>query len=102
VNELFTSRTAEKAIANMTGYWSVYLTFFGEQMNWLRFTVTDVRDGTVIWRNGRAMKEETESGEGSGHESPAAAAEWTGFGKWIGSGRNTAKGGTGRTGIDDW
>jgi len=43
----------ESAIRLIEGYWNVYLAFFGEQMVWLHFQITDVRDGRVIWHNGR-------------------------------------------------
>lgn len=43
----------ERAIAEITGYWSIYLGFFGDQMVWLDFLVTDLRSGEIVWRNGR-------------------------------------------------
>lgn len=50
------------AVATIGGYWNVYLAFFGDQMVWLDFTVTDVRDGKLMWRNGRTVVEEKNGG----------------------------------------
>jgi hypothetical protein len=43
----------EKAVRVISGYWNVYLGFFGDQLVWLHFQVTDTRTGRVVWRNGR-------------------------------------------------
>lgn len=49
-------RTAElaKAVRVISGYWNVYLAFFGDQLVWLHFQVTDIHTGRVVWHNGRA------------------------------------------------
>jgi hypothetical protein len=66
--ELFKSGNRDRAIANATGYWCVYLAFFGEQLIWLDWLVTDIRDGRIIWRNGR----HTQEGKGNGKQGIAA------------------------------
>lgn len=45
----------ERAVTLISGYWNVYLAFFGDQMIWLTFLVTDTRTGLIIWRNGRRL-----------------------------------------------
>lgn len=61
--ELGRRRNADRAIADVSGYWNVYLAFFGEQQIWLDWLVTDLRDGRVIWRNGRQLTEGASDGE---------------------------------------
>jgi len=51
--ELGRASTLERAVERITGYWNVYLGFFGDQQIWLYFQVIDLRDGRVCWRNGR-------------------------------------------------
>jgi len=43
----------EKAVRVISGYWNVYLGFFGDQLVWLHFQITDTRTGRVVWHNGR-------------------------------------------------
>lgn len=43
----------ETAVRMISGYWNVYLGFFGDQLVWLHFQVTDMRTGRVVWHNGR-------------------------------------------------
>lgn len=50
------SHDPDKAIRLISGYWNVYLAFYGDQMVWLYFQVIDTRDGTVVWRNGRHLR----------------------------------------------
>lgn len=64
--ELGRRGTADRAIAIASGYWNVYLGFFGDQMLWLHFSVVDLRDGRLVWRNGRQVKEETAHGKTTG------------------------------------
>lgn len=54
---LFTSRSRDRAIAIAGGHWSLYVTFYGEMVNWHDVIVVDTRDGVIIWRNGHLMKE---------------------------------------------
>lgn len=58
-------KRAEKAIAEIGGYWNVYIGFFGDQQMWLDFLVTDLRSGRIVWRNGRPMT----GGDSDGTES---------------------------------
>lgn len=44
----------ETAVRVISGYWNIYLGFFGDQLVWLHFQVVDVRTGLVVWHNGRA------------------------------------------------
>jgi hypothetical protein len=60
--ELGARRSLDKAVAEISGYWNVYLGFFGDQVPWLDFTVVDIRDGQVMWRNGRPPTEERQHG----------------------------------------
>ena len=60
--ELGTRRTLDKAVTEISGYWNVYLGFFGDQLLWLEFLVIDRRDGQIMWRNGRQLAEETAHG----------------------------------------
>lgn len=60
--ELHQARTIDKAMLIAAGYYSLFLTFFGEQGPWLNFSVIDIRDGQVLWRNGRQLGEEKNSG----------------------------------------
>jgi hypothetical protein len=55
-------RDLDRVIRVADGYWTVYLTFFGDQLVWLEWIVTDVRDGRIMWRNGRRITEETTDG----------------------------------------
>lgn len=50
------ARKLDRILPVAEGYWTVYLNFWGDQMVWVLFTITDVRDGTVVWRNGRLME----------------------------------------------
>lgn len=48
-------RTAnlDRAVKVISGYWAVYLGFFGDQLVWLAFQITNTETGRVEWRNGR-------------------------------------------------
>lgn len=48
-----TGRNLDRLIARADGYWNVFLGFFGDQVIWLSFDIIDVRDGRLVWRNGR-------------------------------------------------
>ena len=61
-------KRAEKAIAEIGGYWNVYVGFFGDQQMWLDFLVTDLRSGRIVWRNGRSMT--GGDSDGTGNEIP--------------------------------
>lgn len=63
--ELGRKQQLDKAVKAIEGYWNVYLAFFGEQVPWLDFLVVDVRDGRIVWRNGRPT---TEGGKPGGFE----------------------------------
>lgn len=56
--ELGTSKSLTKLEINGMGYWSLFLAFFGEMFPFLQFTIVDMRDGTVMWRNGRRENKE--------------------------------------------
>jgi hypothetical protein len=60
--ELGRFRKIERALTDARGYWNVYLAFFGEQQIWLDWYVTDLRDGRIIWRNGRHLTEGASNG----------------------------------------
>jgi hypothetical protein len=60
--ELGTRKRLDVAIALVEGYWAVYLAFFGGQQIWLDWLVTDQRDGRIMWRNGRQLHKEDDSG----------------------------------------
>ena len=64
-------RRLDRAVKLVTGYWSVYLAFYGDQLVWLHFLITDLRDGRVVWRNGQLLttKEGIIDGTNEGHES---------------------------------
>lgn len=59
---LGTSRSLDRIITAGQGYWNVYLAFFGDQQVWLIWLVTDVRDGRIMWRDGRRTTEEETRG----------------------------------------
>lgn len=54
LRELATARDADRLIAVAKGYMNVIGAFYGDQQLILHFDVVDVRDGRVIWRDGRA------------------------------------------------
>ena len=58
--EVGRSATLDKAIRRIEGYWNVYLGFYGDQIVWMQFQVVDLRDGRVVWRNGRQLLKEDE------------------------------------------
>lgn len=58
-----TGKTLEAVEVAAQAYWNVWLGFFGDQLQWLVFTIVDTRDGAVWWRNDRRTKG-AESGEG--------------------------------------
>lgn len=58
------ARTIERAEAVIGGYWNVYLGFFGDQVVWLDFQIVDLRDGQVVWRNGRRTRTEERTLDG--------------------------------------
>lgn len=60
--ELARRRKMAPAIKLIEGYWNVYLGFFGDQVIWLDFLVIDLRDGRIVWRNGRQLVEEETHG----------------------------------------
>lgn len=100
--ELFTARSLERAIANITGYWSIYLTFFGDQIVWLEFTIVDTRDGVVMWRNGRPTQEEPSNGAGHG-TAGEDLAEWDGkFSRWVVSKRPLSEPGSRQAERSGW
>lgn len=86
--ELGMFKRPQKAIAEISGYWNVYVGFFGDQMMWLDFTVTDVRDGRVVWKNGRQLTEEDYGAtqDGAGNESGGNRKARPG--QWIAGSRN--------------
>ena len=47
-----TGRTLESVERTAQAYWAVWQGFFGDQLQWLVFTIVDTRDGAVWWRNG--------------------------------------------------
>lgn len=55
--ELGRFRKLDRALSTVEGYWNVYLAFFGDQQIWLNWTVVDLRDGRILWRNGRRTTE---------------------------------------------
>ena len=64
---LWTGRILDRGVSVADGYWALYLAFWGDQIVWLWFTITDIRDGQVVWRNGRPTKGES-SGQIPGTE----------------------------------
>jgi hypothetical protein len=62
---LGTGRDLARIIKVADGYWTVYLAFFGDQQVWLEWLVTDIRDGRIMWRNGRPITEEAVHGKES-------------------------------------
>lgn len=64
VFEVGRARTAERAVERIVGYWNVYIGFYGNQLVWMMFDVVDIRDGRVVWRNGRYTNTKESS---SGH-----------------------------------
>lgn len=54
-------RVADRVIERAIGHWSIYSTFFEDQLPWLDFTVVDLRDGSIVWLNGQIMQR-SESG----------------------------------------
>lgn len=51
-----TARILDRAIERAAGYWNVMVAFYGDQVLWLHWEVVDLRDGTVVWRDGLRMK----------------------------------------------
>lgn len=62
---LGTGRNLDRLVIVAEGYWNVYLAFFGDQQVWLTWLVTDVRDGRIMWRDGRRTTEEALHGSTS-------------------------------------
>lgn len=48
-----TGRNLKRIAAIADGYHAVYEGFFGDQMVWLDMVIVDVRDGRIVWRDGR-------------------------------------------------
>lgn len=55
--KLFTSTSKAKAEQLASAHWSIYVTFYGHLTHWLDIIVVDTRDGVMVWRNGRPLKE---------------------------------------------
>lgn len=49
-------RNLVRAIVISEGYWNVYYGFWGDQAIWIRFELTDTRDGRLMWRNGHEIE----------------------------------------------
>ena len=64
-------KTLDRALVEVGGYWSIYLAFFGDQQVWLEFTVTDLRDGALKWRDGHHIREEENGATQNGNGEPA-------------------------------
>ena len=67
--ELFQSRKLLNVEQRAEGYWSLFVTFFGDMFPFLQFVIVDTRDGTMLWRNGRRLVKEEFDGtatEGNG------------------------------------
>lgn len=52
-------------------HWSVYVTFFGHLTHWLDIAIVDTRDGVMVWRNGRPLKEGTSATKGTNQDGRA-------------------------------
>lgn len=48
-------RSLDRAVKIAEGYWNVYFGFWGDQTIWIRFELTDMRDGQLMWRNGALL-----------------------------------------------
>ncbi len=51
-----TFRTLPRAVDVATGYWNVMVAFYGDQIFWLHWDVVDIRDGVVVWSDGRLTR----------------------------------------------
>lgn len=54
---LSTHKVLERAIPVAQAHWSLYVTFYGELTHWFDIIIVDTRDGVMVWRNGRPLKE---------------------------------------------
>jgi len=81
--ELFTARTEARAIAMISGYWNIYVTFYGTQTFWLEFIVVDVQDGRIVWKNGQPTKEGASNGAGGEDSLGPAAVGKERAGQWL-------------------
>jgi len=52
----------DRAEAEASGYWNVFLEFFGNHVSIVFYSIVDVRDGTVLWINGRTQQKERDNG----------------------------------------
>lgn len=53
VKELNKARRLSRLVPDAEGFWNVYLAFFGDKVQLVSFVIVDVRDGQIMWRNGR-------------------------------------------------
>lgn len=51
-----TARVLDRIVKTANGYHAVYDGFFGDQLMWLDFLIVDIRDGRIVWRDGRLME----------------------------------------------
>lgn len=59
-----TGRVLERLVVKASGYYEVYIGFYGDQTRWLDFEIVDIRDGQVLWRNGRLLVGSTHGKQG--------------------------------------
>jgi hypothetical protein len=65
-HELSRHRIWDNAVKTAAGYWNIYAAFYGQYQLILWFEIIDVRDGKVLWRNGKPTQRRS-----SGDESQA-------------------------------
>ena len=51
-------RKVERAIAEAAGTWNIICAFYGDHPLNITVFVVDVRDGTIVWRDGRHQRED--------------------------------------------
>lgn len=57
VTQLGRTKRYDRAVTMADGYWAVYLGFFGHLTHLVNFSIVDMRDGVLLWRNGRHTTE---------------------------------------------
>lgn len=74
VKSLGKSRKLSRLVKDAEGFWNVYLAFFGDLVQIVSFVIVDVRDGQIMWRNGRLTDGGCNVTEQDRNESPAGQA----------------------------
>ena len=73
-----TARDVDRLVPAAQGYWDLYVAFWGHLPRLLSVSIVDVRDGAVMWRNGKSLLQEDASGKVSNNAQPVRNARGVG------------------------